>query len=163
MTTSHKGRPPRRPIWRLGGLEHAVIAAGSCVSLAVACSPRTHPGDLNDSTFVAVMAALRREVEPGGPETMRDSAGRQSIRDSILRSYHTTAAVLESTASHIADRPRHASDVLRAIDKKVQALGPINTPHPAQPAPAAVPPATSAPSTTSAPVRPPLPIRTPHP
>jgi hypothetical protein len=80
------------------------------------------------------MAELRRAVQPGGSEMTRDSAGRQAIRDSIMRKYHATPAAIESTASHLSDPPGRASDILRAIDRKVQSLGTVAPPsHPFQP------------------------------
>jgi len=114
------------------------LAALAAFGGAVACQGhRTRPGDLSDSTFVAVMADLRRAVQPGGPETTRDSAGRQAIRDSIMRKYHATPAAIESTASHLADPPGRAADILRAIDRKVASLSPVVPPRPAQPPPPA--------------------------
>jgi hypothetical protein len=116
----------------------ALVASGG----AVACrGHRTRPGDLSDSAFVAVMAELRRAIQPGGPETTRDSAGRQAVRDSIMRKYHTSAAAIESTASHLSDPPSRATDILRAIDRKVVSLGPATPP----PRPVQPPPPTAAP------------------
>jgi hypothetical protein len=112
------------------------------------CKNRPRPGDLTDSTFVAAMAELRRAVQPGGAETTRDSAGRQAVRDSILRKYHATPATVESTASHLADRPAHANEILLAIDRKVEALTQAAPPRPAQPPPPSNPPGNrAAPST----------------
>jgi hypothetical protein len=120
------------------------VATAACFGRSVP------PGDVDDSTFVAAMADLRRAVQPGGAETMRDSAGRQAIRDSILQHYHMTAAALESTASHLVDRPPARADaILRAIDRKVS----TPLPRPAQPvvAPPVTPTTGAAPSAVPAP------------
>ena len=112
------------------------MAGAAALGLLVAslgstgCGEGVRPGDLGDSTFVAVMADLRRAVQPGGAVALRgDSVGRQLARDSIMRSYHVTSVEIESTASHLVDRPGRAADILRAIDRKV--LSP--PPRPPQP------------------------------
>jgi len=115
------------------------VALAVALACAACAGDRTLPGDVSDSTFVAAMADLRRAVQPGAAETMRDSAGRQAIRDSILRHYHVTAAALESTASHLADHQGHADEIMRAIDRKAQAPLPRPIQPPAAPAPAAPP------------------------
>jgi hypothetical protein len=114
---------------------------------AAGCKNRPRPGDLTDSTFVAVMAELRRAVQPGGAETTRDSAGRQAVRDSILRKYHASAATVERTASHLADRPAHANEILQAIDRKVEALAQATPTRPAPPPPSNPPGNRPVPST----------------
>jgi hypothetical protein len=110
---------------------------GILVASSACAGHQTRPGDLSDSTFVAVMAELRHAVQPGGPETTRDSAGRQAVRDSILKKYGVTPTAIESTAGHLADRQGHAADILRAIDRKVQAIS--SAPPP--PRPVQLPPA----------------------
>jgi hypothetical protein len=83
---------------------------------------------INDSTFVAVVADLRLAVMPGGVAGSRDSAGQAAARDSILRKYRVTPAALESVASRLANRPKHAADIFGAIDRKV-----LSTPVPGVP------------------------------
>ncbi len=69
------------------------------------------------------------------------------MRDSILRKYHATAATVESTASHLADRPAHANEILQAIDRKVEALAQATPQRPAPPPPSNPPSNRAAPST----------------
>jgi hypothetical protein len=69
---------------------------------------------------VRALADLRRAVLPGGAETTRDSAGRAAVRDSILGKYHVTTEALEDIARRLAQNPEHATEVLRAVDRRVQ-------------------------------------------
>jgi hypothetical protein len=150
--------PNARKLQQVSIAQPIVYASLLAATVAgVGCKYRPRPGDLNDSAFVAVMAELRRAVQPGGAETTRDSAGRQAVRDSILRKYHATATALESTASHLADRPAHADEILQAIDRKVLALAQAAPSRPVQPPPPpAVPPGTRPPPLI--PVRPRTPL-----
>lgn len=104
------------------------VAAAGVVAQGCPTWVGQHPSAVDDSTFVATVAALRRAVSPGGAETSRDSAGRQAVRDSILRKYGVTAADLETAARQLAQRPDHAADILRAIDRKAQLAAPSNPP-----------------------------------
>jgi hypothetical protein len=69
---------------------------------------------VNDSTFVAAMASLRRLP----PVAMRDSATRMRSRDSVLRHFHLTAAQMEQAAEILARDPNRAAAIWVAIEKK---------------------------------------------
>jgi hypothetical protein len=70
---------------------------------------------VSDSTYVRVMAGLRRL--PVGP--VIDTQARNRARDSILRAHGITATQLESAAVALSDDPVRASELWRAIERRV--------------------------------------------
>ena len=78
------------------------------------CRPGQPASSVSDSTFVAVMADLKRVHEATG----LDSAQRATRRDSILQSRGLTAARLDSAARALARNPQLAQTVWQAIDKR---------------------------------------------
>jgi len=105
---------------------------------AASCRRSRLATEVSDSTFVSVMADLKRVQEASG----LDSAGRAARRDSILQSRGLTPAQLESAARDLADNPTRAQTVWTAIQQRVAEP----TTAPAAPAaPAATSPTTPAP------------------
>src|SRR5215213_4520342 len=82
----------------------ALASAASCRRSELATG-------VSDSTFVAVMADLKRVQEAPG----MDSGGRSARRDSILQSRGLTPAQLEMAARELADNPARAQTVWQAI------------------------------------------------
>ena len=88
---------------------HALMLGG-----IVACRPGGVAGGMSDSTFVAVMSALRRVNMAEG----LDSARRGVVRDSVLQSRDLTADALERAARDIGDDPDRALAVWQQILKQ---------------------------------------------
>ncbi len=110
-------RPSSTPI----GLAHVAALVA-----ALGCQSRTSSAGISDSTFVAVMADLRRVAT--------DSASHAAERDSILRHYHVNEPLLDAKARELAKHPDHAIELLHAIDRKIYAR-PAIPPHPVPPRP----------------------------
>ena len=86
------------------------------VTLVGACRGEQIVDGVNDSTFVATVAALRRvQTEPG-----LDSAGRTARRDSILQSRGLTPAALERAARMLAESPARAQRVWQAVERRTR-------------------------------------------
>jgi hypothetical protein len=98
-----------------------------------ACQRPELVAGVNDSTFVRVMAALRRL--PIGASI--DTVARARLRDSILRANGLTVAQLESAAASLSDNPTRASDVWKAIERRAADTTP---PKPLAPAARVIPP-----------------------
>ena len=88
----------------------AVAAALATLS----CRKHEIGAGVNDSTFVAAMASLRRLP----PAAMQDSASRMRSRDSVLRHFHLTAAQMEEAATILARDPNRATAIWSAIERK---------------------------------------------
>jgi hypothetical protein len=88
----------------------AVAAALATLS----CRKHEIGAGVNDSTFVAAMASLRRLP----PAAMLDSASRKRSRDSVLQHFHLTAAQMEQAATILARDPNRAAAIWSAIEKK---------------------------------------------
>ena len=69
---------------------------------------------ISDSTYVAVMAELKRVHDSPG----MDSAQRAARRDSILQSRGLTPAQLELAARHLAQNPARAQTVWQAVERR---------------------------------------------
>lgn len=98
--------------------------AGACLALAGCLGSSSDPRTINDSTFVATMADLRRI----GADTTLDSMAQDSARRVILRTRGLTADELERAARALAEDPEHAIAVWQAIQRRVDA-----TPSPTAP------------------------------
>lgn len=66
--------------------------------------------EMSDSTYIRTMVALRRL--PLGI----DSVSRARQRDSVLRAFGVTAKDLETIANRLAEDPKRAADIYRAIE-----------------------------------------------
>src|SRR5262245_4926404 len=69
---------------------------------------------VSDSTFVAVMAELKRVRDAPGV----DSGRRAARRDSILQRRGLTPAQLEAAARRLAQNPARAQTVWQAVERK---------------------------------------------
>ena len=69
---------------------------------------------ISDSTFVAVMADLKRVHDTPG----MDSAQRAARRDSILQGRGLTPAQLEAAARALAQNPARAQTVWQAVERR---------------------------------------------
>jgi hypothetical protein len=92
-------------------VRHLVVAV---LVVSAACRRGQPASSVSDSTFVAVMADLKRVHEATG----LDSAQRATRRDSILQSRGLTAARLDSAARALARNPTRAQTVWQAIDRR---------------------------------------------
>ena len=81
---------------------------------AAGCRRSQLAGGISDSTYVAVMADLKRVQDAPG----MDSAQRVARRDSILRSRGLTPARLEAVARQLAHDPARAQTVWQAIERR---------------------------------------------
>jgi hypothetical protein len=89
------------------------------VLIAVAgCQGGGDSTGVSDSTFVRVMADLKRVRDTPG----LDSAQRAFRRDSILQGRGLTPAQLEAAARQLAENPGHAQTVWQAVERR--AAGP---------------------------------------
>ena len=93
---------------------HALLIVLVVLASAASCRRSQLAAGVSDSTFVAVMADLKRVREAPG----LDSAGRAVRRDSILQSRGLTPAQLESAARQLADNPTRAQTVWTAIQRR---------------------------------------------
>ena len=94
----------------------AIVVRHLVVVLVVsaACRRGQPASSISDSTFVAVMADLKRVHE----DTGLDSAQRATRRDSILQSRGLTAARLDTAARVLARNPTRAQTVWQAIERR---------------------------------------------
>jgi len=90
--------------------------AGLCVLLAAGAScQRSQSSDgVSDTTFVAVMAALKNVRDMPG----LDSAARAFKRDSILQRKGLKPAQLEAAAKRLAQNPARAQTVWQAVERR---------------------------------------------
>jgi hypothetical protein len=93
---------------------HALLLVLVVLASAASCRRSQLTAGVSDSTFVAVMADLKRVQEATG----LDSAGRAARRDSILQSRGLTPAELETVARELADNPTRAQTVWTAIQRR---------------------------------------------
>ena len=84
------------------------------VSALASCRDSTLATGVSDSTFVAVMAELKRAHDAPG----LDSAGRDARRRAILQGRGLTPAQLESAAVQLAKNPTRAQAVWQAIQRR---------------------------------------------
>ena len=81
---------------------------------ATACRREPLSSGISDSTFVAVMAELKRVHYVSG----LDSAQRAARRTEILQRHRLTAAQLETAARVLAQNPTRAQTVWQAVDRR---------------------------------------------
>lgn len=101
---------------------HALLVVLVVLASAASCRRSQLATGVSDSTFVAVMADLKRVQEAPG----LDSAGRAARRDSILQSRGLTPPQLEAAARVLAGNPTRAQTVWTAIVRR--ASEPITPP-----------------------------------
>ena len=81
---------------------------------AAGCRREDLATGISDSTFVAVMADLKRVRDTPG----MDSAQRAQRRDSVLQSRGLTPAQLEAAAHQLARNPGRAQPVWQAVERR---------------------------------------------
>jgi hypothetical protein len=81
---------------------------------AAGCRREQLATGISDSTFVAVMADLKRVHDTPG----MDSAQRAQRRDSVLQSRGLTPAQLEAAAHQLAQNPGRAQTVWQAVERR---------------------------------------------
>jgi hypothetical protein len=91
-------------------VRHVVVV----LVVSAACRRGQPESSVSDSTFVAVMADLKRVNDAVG----LDSAQRATRRDSILQSRGLTPARLDTAARALARNPTRAQTVWQAIDRR---------------------------------------------
>jgi hypothetical protein len=85
----------------------SLVAAAGC--------QRSHlTTGVSDSTFVDVMASLKRVHDAPG----LDSGRRAVLRDSILQSRDLTPAQLDAAARRLAQNPARAQTVWQAVERR---------------------------------------------
>lgn len=80
----------------------------------VGCQRAQLATGVSDSTFVAVMAELKRVRDAPGV----DSGHRAARRDSILQRRGLTPAQLEVAARRLAENPTRAQTVWQAVERR---------------------------------------------
>lgn len=80
----------------------------------VGCQRAQLATGVSDSTFVAVMAELKRVHDTPGV----DSGRRAARRDSILQRRGLTPAQLEAAALRLAQNPARAQTVWQAVERR---------------------------------------------
>ena len=95
-------------------VRHIVLLGVAFSAFAAACRDSTLATGVSDSTFVAVMAELKRTKDAPG----LDSAGRDARRKAILQGRGLTPAQLESAAVQLARNPTRAQAVWQAIERR---------------------------------------------
>ena len=98
---------------RIPLVRHLVVLVLVCAA-AVACGPAGPSSPVSDSTFVAVLADLKRVHEAPG----LDSAQRAARRDSILQGRGLTPAQLDAAARALAQNPARAQTVWQAVERR---------------------------------------------
>jgi hypothetical protein len=91
-----------------------VVLLGVFGAITGGCRSSTLATGVSDSTFVAVMAELKRAHDTPG----LDSAGRDARRKAILQGRGLTPAQLESAAVQLAKNPTRAQAVWQAIQRR---------------------------------------------
>ena len=95
-------------------VRHIVLLGVAVSAFASACRNSTLATGVSDSTFVAVMAELKRAKDAPGV----DSAGRDARRKAILQGRGLTPAQLETAALELAKNPTRAQAVWQAIERR---------------------------------------------
>lgn len=84
------------------------------VAAAAGCQRSGLTTGVSDSTFVDVMASLKRVHDAPG----LDSGRRAVLRDSILQSRDLTPAKLDAAARRLAQNPARAQTVWQAVERR---------------------------------------------
>jgi hypothetical protein len=95
-------------------VRHVLVIVVAAIVPAAACQRSELATGVNDSTFVAVMAELKRVHDAPA----MDSAARDSLRTSILQRRGLTPAQLEAAARALAQNPTRAQTVWQAVERR---------------------------------------------
>ena len=93
---------------------HILVIVLVTLGTAAGCRGSQLATGISDSTYVAVMADLKRVQNTPG----MDSAWRAARRDSILQSRGLTPAQLEAAARQLAQNPGRAQTVWQAVERR---------------------------------------------
>ena len=93
---------------------HLLLIVLVAVGTVTSCARSELATGISDSTFVSVLAELKRVQDVPG----MDSAWRAARRDSILQSRGLTPAQLEAAAKELAQNPGRAQTVWQAIERR---------------------------------------------
>ena len=93
---------------------HLLLIALVLLGTAAGCRGSQLTDGIGDSTYVAVMADLKRVQNTPG----MDSGWRAARRDSILQSRGLTPAQLEAAAKQLAQNPSRAQTVWQAVERR---------------------------------------------
>lgn len=95
-------------------LSRSLVTLATLGALNAGCRREALSSGISDSTFVAVMADLKRVQDGPG----MDSATRAARRTEILRSRGLTPEQLEAAARVLARNPTRAQTVWQAVDRR---------------------------------------------
>src|SRR5688572_21376308 len=93
---------------------HVLLVVLVAVGTAAGCRRSQLASGVSDSTYVAVMADLKRVQNALG----LDSTQRAARRDSILQGRGLTPAQLQAAARELAQNPSRAQTVWQAIERR---------------------------------------------
>ena len=93
---------------------HGLLLVLVVLGPATGCRRSELATGISDSTYVAVMADLKRVHDAPG----MDSAQRAARRDSILQGRGLTPAQLEAAARELAHNPARAQTVWQAVERR---------------------------------------------
>ena len=93
---------------------HIVLPVLVVFGSATACRHSELSTGVSDSTFVRVMAELKRVRDAPGI----DSGQRAARRDSTLQKFGLTPAQLEAAAKQLARNPARAQTVWQAVERR---------------------------------------------
>ena len=92
----------------------SVVLLVIVLAFLAACQRSQLATGVSDSTFVTVMAELKRVHDAPGV----DSSHRAARRDSILQRRGLTSAQLEAAAKRLAENPTRAQTVWQAVERR---------------------------------------------
>jgi len=93
---------------------HFLVIVLVTLGTTAGCRGAELANGISDSTYVAVMADLKRVQNAPG----MDSASRAARRDSILQGRGLTPAQLEAAARQLALNPGRAQTVWQAVERR---------------------------------------------
>ena len=99
------------------------------VAAAAGCQRSRLTTRVSDSTFVDVMASLKRVHDAPG----LDSGRRAFLRDSILQNRRLTPATLDAAARRLAQNPARAQTVWQAVERRANDTAGVKARGPAVP------------------------------
>jgi hypothetical protein len=93
---------------------HLSLIVAGALAVVPGCQRSRSSNGIADTTFVSVMAALKRVQDSTGVSTSRKAA----LRDSILQGRGLTPARLEAAARELAQNPTRAQTVWQAVQRR---------------------------------------------
>jgi hypothetical protein len=93
---------------------HLSLIVAGALAVVPGCQRSRSSNGISDTTFVSVMAALKRVQDSTGVSTAQKAA----LRDSILQGRGLTPARLEAAARQLAQNPTRAQTVWQAVQRR---------------------------------------------